>query len=104
MDKEQRAISIIETSNLLETLASQDQMIDLQRYDEPEYKRQMIEIAPDFAERFPTIFQLVLDRKDLTTVHIILQGHIDHSRGKISTDKLDEQLGKSLANKMYEFK
>lgn len=48
MDKEQKAKSIIETSNLLETLAMQPQMIQLQQMNEEEYKRQMIEIAPDF--------------------------------------------------------
>lgn len=103
MDKEQKAKSIIETSNLLETLAMQPQMIQLQQMNEEEYKRQMIEIAPDFFKRFPTIFQLILDRKDLTMVHVVLKGHIDHSRGKINTDQLDEHLGKTLADKMYKF-
>lgn len=104
MNKEQKAIAIIETSNLLQTLSEQPQMIKLQNNDSEEYKRQMLEVAPDFAEKFPTIFQLILDRKDITTVHVILKEHIDYSRGVIDADQLDERLGKKMADRMYEFK
>lgn len=104
MEKEQKAKGIIEVSELLEILVSQPAMIELQQTDNEEYKRQMMEIAPDFASRFPTIFQLILERKDITMARIVLTGHIDNARGKISNDQLEERLGKKLADSMYEFK
>jgi len=104
MNKEENAKSIIETSNLLQTLSEQHEMMELQRDKPTEYETMMKEIAPDFYKRFPTLFQLIIDRKDIGMMHEILKGHIDHSRGNLNTEQLEERIGKKMANAMYEFK
>lgn len=61
-----------------------------------------MELAPLFVETYPTLFDVIIDGGDLAIMEIIFRGHIDRSKGKITDDQMDEQIGKKMCDLIFD--
>lgn len=103
MNVEEKVKYIRQIGDLLKELAHEPNMIKLSKENYNEYLRQMSEVAPNFSNKYPSLFGLICDRKDTTLAEIILNNHIDYSRGTSTKEQLEERIGKAVGDAMYTF-
>lgn len=74
----------------------------LKKSDPTKYRKDLMELAPLFVETYPTLFDVIIDGGDLAIMEIIFRGHIDRSKGKITDDQMDEQIGKKMCDLIFD--
>lgn len=66
--------------------------------DFEKYEKDMIEMFPVFAEKFPALFDKTIKDEDLSLLNIILTGHVKVSRGELTKEQAEEEIGKGVMN------
>ena len=104
MNIEEKVNYIREMTYLLQNLVAQPQIMELERDNRQQYEDYVTEISGDFGKKYPSLLNIIMDRKDTSVMEIILKNNVDQYRGVIDSDKKEELNGKLIGDTMYEIK
>lgn len=100
MDDADKEIYVIrKTAKMIQAFVKTEEMQKLKRKKGyQEYKNHLIKIFPSFYEDFETLFNMIIDEKDVTFLDNMLQGLEAINHGK-SREEVEKDIGEKLANK-----
>lgn len=91
--------SIKDTVDIIKKIINTDKLIDMKDNNNKEYKNYLIELFPTFYETYPTLFNNIVDNKDLTFLEPMLDGIIKINKNNKLKDSIEKDLGEQLAEK-----
>jgi hypothetical protein len=91
--------SIRDTVNLLKQIINTDEFKEKKENNNKEYQNYLIQIFPTFYETYPTLFNNIIENKDLTFLESMLEGIIKINENKDNKDNIEKDLGEKLAEK-----
>jgi hypothetical protein len=91
--------SIRDTVNLLKQIINTDEFKEKKENNNKEYQNYLIRIFPTFYETYPTLFNNIIENKDLTFLESMLEGIIKINENKDNKDNIEKDLGEKLAEK-----
>ena len=95
---EEPASQIRKTIVLIREVIDLDEFRELKISDKDKYERDLTEMFPVFAEKFPALFGKAINEEDLSLLNIILNGHVKVSRGELTKEQGEEEIGKGVMN------
>jgi hypothetical protein len=96
---EQEIQSIRDTVNLLKQIINTYEFKEMKENNNKEYQNYLIQIFPTFYETYPTLFNNIIENKDLTFLESMLEGIIKINENKDLKDNIEKDLGEQLAEK-----
>jgi len=99
IDIEQEIQSIRDTVNLLKQFINTYEFQEMKNNNNKEYQNYLIQIFPTFYETYPTLFNNIIENKDLTFLESMLEGIIKINENKDLKDNIEKDLGEKLAEK-----
>lgn len=91
--------SIRDTVNLLKQIINTYEFKEMKENNNKEYQNYLIQIFPTFYETYPTLFNNIIENKDLTFLESMLEGIIKINENKDIKDNIEKDLGEKLAEK-----
>jgi hypothetical protein len=91
--------SIRNTVNLLKQMINTYEFKEMKENNNKEYQNYLIQIFPTFYETYPTLFNNIIENKDLTFLEPMLEGIIQINENKDLKDNIEKDLGEKLAEK-----
>lgn len=91
--------SIRDTVNLLKQMINTYEFKEMKENNNKEYQNYLIQIFPTFYETYPTLFNNIIENKDLTFLEPMLEGIIQINENKDLKDNIEKDLGEKLAEK-----
>jgi hypothetical protein len=91
--------SIRNTVNLLKQMINTYEFIEMKENNNKEYQNYLIQIFPTFYETYPTLFNNIIENKDLTFLEPMLEGIIKINENNDLKENIEKDLGEKLAEK-----
>lgn len=95
---EEAAMQIRKTITLIREVIDLDEYRELKVNDNDKYVKDLTDMFPVFAEKFPALFGKAINEEDLSLLNVILNGHVKVSRGEITKEQGEEEIGKGVMN------
>jgi hypothetical protein len=96
-DINQEIQSIKETIDFLQQIINTKKLQEMKTNNNSEYQNYLIQLFPTFYESYPTLFNKIIESKDLTFLEPMLQGIIKINENKDLKDSIEKDLGEQLA-------
>jgi hypothetical protein len=96
---DQEIQSIRDTVEFLQQIVSTEKLKEMKKDNKKEYQNYLIQLFPTFYETYPTIFNNIIENKDLTFLEPMLEGIIKINENKSLKDSIEKDLGEKLAEK-----
>jgi hypothetical protein len=91
--------SIRDTVDLLQKIINTCEFKEKKENNKKEYQNYLIQIFPTFYETYPTLFNNIIENKDLTFLEPMLEGIMKINENKDLKDNIEKDLGEKLAEK-----
>ena len=98
-DINQEIQSIRETIDFLQQIVNTKKLKEMKDNNNNEYQTYLIQLFPTFYETYPTLFNNIIESKDLTFLEPMLEGIIKIHENKDLKDSIEKDLGEQLAEK-----
>jgi hypothetical protein len=96
---DQEIQSIRDTINFLQQIINTVKLKEMKENNNKEYQSYLIQLFPTFYETYPTLFNNIIESKDLTFLEPMLDGIIKINKNKDLKDSIEKDLGEQLAEK-----
>ena len=91
--------SIRDTVDLLQKIINTCEFKEKKENNNKEYQNYLIQIFPTFYETYPTLFNNIIENKDLSFLEPMLDGIMKINENKDLQDNIEKDLGEQLAEK-----
>jgi hypothetical protein len=91
--------SIRDTVDLLQKIINTCEFKEKKENNNKEYQNYLIQIFPTFYETYPTLFNNIIENKDLSFLEPMLDGIMKINENKDLKDNIEKDLGEKLAEK-----
>ena len=98
-DINQEIQSIRETIDFLQQIVNTKKLKEMKDNNNNEYQTYLIQLFPTFYETYPTLFNNIIESKDLTFLEPMLEGIMKINKNKDLKDSIEKDLGEKLAEK-----
>lgn len=95
---EKKASDIKKVILLIQEVMALPDFIELKTNNFEKYESDMKEMFQTFSEKFPALFDKVIKEESISMINIILNGHVKVSRGQLTMDQAEEEIGKGIMN------
>ena len=96
---DQEIQSIRDTVNLLQKIINTYEFKEMKENNNKEYKNYLIQIFPTFYDTYPTLFNNIIENKDLSFLESMLDGIIKINKNNDLKANIEKDLGEKLAEK-----
>lgn len=90
---EKKAQAINNTVNLIREYIKQPEIIAMKEKNVEEFKNHMKSLFSEFAGVQPALFEITIMGEDTSMLDIILKGLIKNSKGLITKDEMEKEIG-----------
>ena len=98
-DIDQEIQSIRDTVDFLQQIINTETLKQMKSNNNNEYQTYLIQLFPTFYESYPTLFNNIIQNKDLTFLESMLEGIVKINENKDLKDSIEKDLGEKLAEK-----
>ena len=98
-DIDQEIQSIRDTVEFLQQIVNTEKLKEMKVDNKSEYQNYLIQLLPTFYETYPTLFDNIIECKDLTFLEPMLEGIMKINENKDLKDDIEKDLGEKLAEK-----
>jgi hypothetical protein len=91
--------SIRDTVEFLQQIVNTEKLKEMKENNKKEYQNYLIQLFPTFYENYPTIFNNIIENKDLSFLETMLEGIMKINENKDLKDDIEKDLGEKLAEK-----
>jgi hypothetical protein len=98
-DINQEIQSIRDTVEFLQQIVNTEKLKEMKVDNKSEYQNYLIQLFPTFYETYPTLFDNIIENKDLTFLEPMLEGIMKINENKNLKDSIEKDLGEKLAEK-----
>jgi hypothetical protein len=98
-DINQEIQSIRDTVDFLQQIVNTEKLKEMKEDNKKEYQHYLIQLFPTFYETYPTLFDNIIENKDLTFLEPMLDGIMKINGNKDLKDGIEKDLGEKLAEK-----
>jgi hypothetical protein len=98
-DINQEIQSIRDTVDFLQQIVNTEKLKEMKEDNKNEYQNYLIQLFPTFYETYPTLFDNIIENKDLTFLEPMLEGIMKINGNKDLKDGIEKDLGEKLAEK-----
>ena len=95
---EHKASQIRKTIILIKEVIELADIKEIKEESQEKYEETLKEMFPVFAEKFPATFEKTINNEDLSLLNVVLNGHIKVSRGELTKEQAEEEIGKGVMN------
>ena len=96
---DQEIKSIRDTIDFLQQIINTDKLKEMKEDNHKEYQIYLIQLFPTFYETYPTLFNNIIESKDLAFLEPMLDGIMKINKNKDLKDSIEKDLGEKLAEK-----
>jgi hypothetical protein len=96
---DQEIQSIRDTVEFLQQIVNTEKLKEMKEKNKKEYQNYLIQLFPTFYETYPTLFDNIIENKDLTFLEPMLEGIMKINENKDLKDDIEKDLGEKLAEK-----
>lgn len=96
---DQEIQSIRDTIDFLQQIINTIKLKEMKENNNKEYQSYLIQLFPTFYETYPTLFNNIIESKDLSFLEPMLDGIIKINKNKDLKDSIEKDLGEQLAEK-----
>ena len=96
---DQEIQSIRDTVEFLQQIVNTKKLKEMKDGNKHEYQNYLIQLFPTFHETYPTLFDNIIERKDLAFLEPMLEGIMKINENKDLKDGIEKDLGEKLAEK-----
>jgi hypothetical protein len=93
---------IRDTIILIQQFLTVDSIKQLYEDDFDEYRKTLNEIFPIFSAKFPSLFEKIIKKEDISQLNIILDTHVQISHGELTMEEGEKQIGLSIVESIEE--
>jgi hypothetical protein len=98
-DINQEIQSIRDTVEFLQQIVNTEKLKEMKKDNKKEYQNYLMQLFPTFYETYPTLFDNIIENKDLTFLEPMLEGIMKINGNKDLKDGIEKDLGEKLAEK-----
>jgi hypothetical protein len=98
-DINQEIQSIRDTVEFLQQIVNTEKLKEMKKDNKKEYQNYLMQLFPTFYETYPTLFDNIIENKDLTFLEPMLEGIMKINENKGLKDSIEKDLGEKLAEK-----
>ena len=98
-DIDQEIQSIRDTVDFLQQIINTETLKQMKSNNNNEYQHYLIQLFPTFYESYPTLFNNIIQNKDLTFLESMLEGIKKINENKDLKDSIEKDLGEKLEEK-----
>jgi hypothetical protein len=95
---ENQVNTLKETVLLMQQFVNNDEIQKLKNTDYNKYKQNMTNIFKNFSEQYTSLFNMIIEGKDLKYLDLMLNSIIDISKGVDEQTNVEKRLGEDLAD------
>jgi hypothetical protein len=96
---DQEIQSIRDTVEFLQQIVNTEKLKEMKKDNKKEYQNYLIQLFPTFYETYPTLFDNIIENKDLSFLEPMLEGIMKINENKDLKDSIEKDLGEKLAEK-----
>lgn len=96
---DQEIQSIRDTVEFLQQIVNTEKLKEMKENNKKEYQNYLIQLFPTFYETYPTLFDNIIENKDLAFLEPMLEGIMKINENKDLKDGIEKDLGEKLAEK-----
>ena len=98
-DINQEIQSIRDTVDFLQQIINTETLKQMKSNNNNDYQTYLIQLFPTFYESYPTLFNNIIQNKDLTFLEQMLEGIVKINENQELKDSVEKDLGEKLAEK-----
>ena len=91
--------SIRDTVDFLQQIVNTQKLKEMRENNKNEYQNYLMQLFPTFYETYPTLFDNIIENKDLAFLEPMLEGIMKINENKDLKDDIEKDLGEKLAEK-----